>query len=217
MDERAQDEPERGREWARDLVAGLTAAEEVDRALAAALDPHPDLQAENDDRRARAVHAAAMGLGPAGCAAAAGIPEALLAGWRAQDPAFEAALAAATALSAAHRGPARGRIGALGLRLFLQSVARGAHAGTAAAIIGLRSDQLLRLRRANPLVAALVDAAVQQARGLRGGERRPKRAPAYRLVTLRDPASPREPVRPPPDAPDRPPEPEQPPEPDAPN
>ncbi|MFH7598256.1 hypothetical protein WDV06_24645 [Streptomyces racemochromogenes] len=189
MDERAQDEPERRREWARELVAGLTAAEELDLALAAVLDPEPDLLAENDARRARAVHAAAMGLGPAGCAAAAGIPEALLAGWRARDPAFEAALAAATALAAAHRVPARGRTSALGLRLFLQSVARGASAGTSAAIVGLRSDQLLRLRRANPLVAALVDAAVQQARGLRGGERRPKRAPAYRLVTLRTPPS----------------------------
>ncbi|MFD8148881.1 hypothetical protein [Streptomyces sp. NPDC059708] len=189
MDERAQDEPERRREWARRLVAGLSAAEEADRALAAALDPDPDLQAENSGRRARAVHAAALGLGPAGCAAAAGIPEALLAGWRAQDPAFEAALAAATALAAAHRVPGRGRIGGLGLRLFLQSVARGAHTGTAATTVGLRSDQLLRLRRANPLVAALVDAAVQQARGLRGSDRRPKRAPAYRLVTLRAPAS----------------------------
>lgn len=66
-------------------------------------------------------------------------------------------------------------------------MARGAHTGSAASSVGLRSDQLLRLRRANPLVAALVDAAVQQARGLRGGERRPKRTPAYRLVTLRDP------------------------------
>ncbi|MFF2193648.1 hypothetical protein [Streptomyces sp. NPDC058157] len=198
MDERAQDEPERRRAWARELVAGLAAAEDLDRALAAVLDPDPDLQAENGVRRARAVHAAAMGLGPAGCAAAAGIPEALLAGWRAQDPAFEAALAAATALAAAHRVPGRGRTSGLSLRLFLQSVARGAHAGTAAAIVGLRSDQLLRLRRANPLVAALVDAAVQQARGLRAGERRPKRTPAYRLVTLRDRTPPHQ------DEPDRP-------------
>ncbi|MCF3180880.1 hypothetical protein IPZ70_13195 [Streptomyces polychromogenes] len=197
MEERAQDDPERRRAWARELVAGLTAAEDADRSLAAVLDPEPDLQAENDARRARAVHAAAMGLGPAGCAAAAGIPEALLSGWRAKDPAFEAALAAATALAAAHRGPARGRISGLGLRLFLQAVARGAHVGTAASIVGLRSDQLLRLRRANPLVAALVDAAVQQARGLRGGDRRPKRAPAYRLVTLRAPAPGREAPDPP--------------------
>ncbi|KJY27563.1 hypothetical protein VR44_27240, partial [Streptomyces katrae] len=61
MDERAQDDPERRRAWARELVAGLTAAEDADRALAAVLDPEPDLQAENDARRARAVHAAAMG------------------------------------------------------------------------------------------------------------------------------------------------------------
>ncbi|MEU8434876.1 hypothetical protein AB0F18_18530 [Streptomyces sp. NPDC029216] len=207
MDERAQDEPERRREWARELVASLTAVEDVDRALAAVLDPEPDLQTENSGRRARAVHAAAMGLGPAGCAAAAGIPESLFARWRDQDPAFEAALAAATALAAAHRLPARGRIGGLGLRLFLQSVARGAHAGTAASIVGLRSDQLLRLRRANPLVAALVDAAVQQARGLRGNERRPKRAPAYRLVTLRGPAHARETGRRRPQGPDIPEEP----------
>ncbi|MFD8981892.1 hypothetical protein [Streptomyces sp. NPDC059564] len=186
MDDQAQEPSGDRRQWAAAVLAGLAAAEGIDQALVTALDPHPDLRAENGVRRARAVHAAALGLGPAGCAAAAGIPEAMLAGWRAHDPAFDAALTSASALAAAHQVAVPGKLGGFGLRLLIQSVARGAHAGTAAAALGLRSDQLLRLRRANPQVSALLDAAVQQARGLRGSERRPRRGHAYRLVQVSD-------------------------------
>ncbi|MFE3764452.1 hypothetical protein ACFXPI_22135 [Streptomyces sp. NPDC059104] len=195
MDEQEQDASGDRRQWAAAVLAGLGTAEDIDRTLATALDPHPDLSAENSVRRARAVHAAALGLGPAGCAAAAGIPEPMLAGWRAHDPAFDAALAAASALAEAHRVGAPGKVGGFGLRLLLQSVAKGVHAGTAAAIVGLRSDQLLRLRRANPQVSALLDAAVQQARGLRGNDRRPRRGHAYRLVHVSDAAPPEETAR----------------------
>lgn len=191
MDGQPQDPSGDPRQWAAAVLTGLGAAEDIDQALATALDPHPDLRAENGVRRARAVHAAALGLGPAGCAAAAGIPEAMLAGWRAHDPAFDAALAAASALAAAHQVATPGKLGGFGLRLLIQSVARGVHAGTAAAAVGLRSDQLLRLRRANPLVSALLDAAVRQARGRRGTERRPRRGHAYRLVHVSD-ADPRD-------------------------
>ncbi|MCX5197429.1 hypothetical protein OOK31_26630 [Streptomyces sp. NBC_00249] len=184
MDERVRDEPGPRRHWARTALAGIEAAEETEDALAQALDPHPDVQAENNVRRARAVHAAAMGLGPAGCAAAAGVPEAMLAKWRAQDPAFDTALTAASALAGAHQVAAPGKVSGLGLRLLLQAVARGVHTGTAATYAGLRSDQLLRLRRSNPLVSELVDVALQQARDRRGSRRRPRRTPTYRLVSI---------------------------------
>ncbi|MEU9182873.1 hypothetical protein AB0C90_40055 [Streptomyces sp. NPDC048550] len=44
-----------------------------------AIHGRPDHTAETEHRRANALHAAAMGLGAAGCAAAAGITESLLA------------------------------------------------------------------------------------------------------------------------------------------
>ncbi|MER5810716.1 hypothetical protein ABT143_21430 [Streptomyces sp. NPDC002033] len=186
MDDQARDATEDRGPWAAAVLAGLAAAEDIERTLADALDPRPDLRAENGVRRARAVHAAALGFGPAGCAAAAGIPEAMLARWRAQDPAFDTALTSASALAPAHQA---GGIGGFGLRLLLQAVARGVHAGSAAAIVGLRPDQLLRLRRANPRVSALLDAAVRQARGRRGTERRPRRGHSYRLVQVADAGS----------------------------
>ncbi|MFJ9341857.1 hypothetical protein ACIRP0_21530 [Streptomyces sp. NPDC101733] len=187
MNEQAQDGAGRGREWARTVVSDLGSAEAAERALTGALGPHPGLQAENSVRRAYAVHAAAMGMGPAGCAAAAGISETLLTHWRDRDPAFETALTSARALAESHAVAGQGKVSGFGLGVLLRAVGRGMHAGVAASVVGLRPDQLLRLRRTNPQVGALVEAAVQQARGLRGSERKPKRAPAYRLVTVGEP------------------------------
>ncbi|MFG2620818.1 hypothetical protein ACGFXC_24710 [Streptomyces sp. NPDC048507] len=189
MDDQERDAERERRQWAAALVAGLGAAEDIERTLAAALDPRPDLSAENGVRRARAVHAAALGFGPAGCAAAAGIPEAMLARWRVRDPAFDGALTAASALGPAHQA---GGIGGFGLRLLLQAVAGGVRASSAAAMAGLRPDQLLRLRRANPQVSALLDAAVRQARGRRGKDRGTRPGHSYRLVQVPD-AGPRKP------------------------
>ncbi|MCY0939877.1 MULTISPECIES: hypothetical protein [Streptomyces] len=168
--------------WAKDFIDLLVTEDDVDWALPAAIHGHPELSAETSQRQAHAVHAAAMGLGHAGCAAAAGVSQSLLDRWR-TEPAFEQALTAATAMAAAN-APRPGQINSYGLRILLRSLARHTPVGAAAATIGLTRRQLERIRRANPTVNSLIEAAILHGRG------RPARGPAYRLVHRSDSAPP---------------------------
>ncbi|MCJ0874459.1 hypothetical protein [Streptomyces sp. AP-93] len=167
-------------EWAKLLIAELASSPDIDEALTTAVHGRRNLAAETNLRRANALHAAAMGLGPAGCATAAGVSESILASWR-KDPSFDNAMASASALAVAHEVAPRGRINGLGLHLVLRSILQGAFLGTAAASIGLRSDQILRIRRENPLIDSLIETAVAQGR-VRRPKRRLKHPFSYRLV-----------------------------------
>ncbi|MFD7434055.1 hypothetical protein [Streptomyces sp. NPDC059861] len=64
--------------WADGVLARIDAQQGIDDELLAALGRGPSLREETLARMAEAVRAAALGLGPAGCAAAAGVPERLL-------------------------------------------------------------------------------------------------------------------------------------------
>ncbi|MFF3861326.1 hypothetical protein [Streptomyces sp. NPDC002209] len=183
------EEAGRPEERAGDLVAQLTSSDHIEQTLISAIHGRPDHTAETDLRRANALRAAAMGLGPAGCAAAAGITESLLANWRSSDTTFDTAMSAAAAMAGAHKVTPPGQANAFGLRILLQSIAQGIHVGTAAAAVGLRRDQLTRMRRNNPAVDKLLDAAILQGRTVQAGPRsnRRRRASGYRLVTRAEP------------------------------
>ncbi|MFF4321146.1 hypothetical protein [Streptomyces sp. NPDC001568] len=118
-----------------------------------------------------------MGLGPAGCAAAAGISEALLAGWR-KDASFDKALQAAFAMADAHQVAPRGRINGFGLGVLLRCLAQGVRLGPAAAVVGLTPAQLKRLRKANTELNSLIETAILQ------GRRHNTPGRNYRLVQL---------------------------------
>ncbi|MFE5969632.1 hypothetical protein [Streptomyces sp. NPDC056463] len=192
MKQPTSEEAGQRREWAECLVAHLNSPHHLEQTLIIAIHGHPDHAAETNHRRAQALHAAAMGLGPAGCAAAAGITESLLASWRKNDPAFDTAVSAAAAMASAHNVAPHGQTNAFGLRLLLRSIAHGIHVGTAAAAVGLRRDQLTRIRRNNPTINSLLDAAIRQGRTRRPGlhsKRRARRSYAYRLVTRAEPSA----------------------------
>lgn len=179
--------------WADGVVAGLDAQEDVDRSLLRALRVDPSLREETAVRRADAVRAAALGLGPAGCAAAAGVSERILLNWQAREAPFAAAMAAAARLAA--REAERARLvaapagpGAAALRVVLKAVRDGAAQPSAAVLGGWSEGSFLRLRRRSPEVAALL-AAARRARtrsrkaGRRGGAREGR---GYRLVRVDD-------------------------------
>jgi hypothetical protein len=168
--------------WADGVLARLGAQREADHALRLALPGEPSLREETAARMAEALRAAALGLGPAGCAVAAGVSERLLLNWQRRDGAFAAA------------GPAgRPPLTPLALRVLLTAVRAGALNETAAALIGMSGRAFYRLRRESPEIAALV-AAARRSRPRRSGRRRrpghedPWR---YRLVRLDPPAGPR--------------------------
>lgn len=179
--------------WADGVVAGLDAQEDVDRSLLHALGEHETLRAENAVRRADAVRAAALGLGPAGCAAAAGVSERLLLNWRAREPAFAAALDAAARMAALEAERARlvsapTGPGAAGLRVVLRAVRGGVAQPEAAALGGWSERSFLRLRRQSPEVAALLAAARRARARARRAERRggSRGGRGYRLVRVDD-------------------------------
>ncbi len=147
--------------WARSVVAGLvTPPETIDHTLVSVLHGTAVLSEENALRRADAIRAAALGLPPAACAAAAGISEALLSDWREQDPSFHAAMASVQAMAQAHgrHGDEPG-FSAPELRLVLSQVASGSTLAAATALVGYSTAVLRRLRSRNPLVNALVNAS----------------------------------------------------------
>ncbi|MFH8793513.1 hypothetical protein [Streptomyces sp. NPDC017941] len=163
--------------WADGVVADLDAQEDVDRSLLRALYVDPSLREETAVRRADALRAAALGLGPAGCAAAAGVSERILLNWQTQEPAFAAAMAAAARLAA--REGERARLvaapagpGAAALRVVLRAVRDGAPQPSAALLGGWSERSFLRLRRRSPEVAALLAAARRARARARRAERR---------------------------------------------
>ncbi|MEV6570049.1 hypothetical protein [Streptomyces sp. NPDC051577] len=173
--------------WAEHAIDALDAGYEANRSLGEALDTTGDLRAENAQRRADAVRAAAMGLPPAGCALAAGISERMLAVWQGADPHFNAAMATAQALAHAHglTGSAA-PTSPFALRLLLRAVRSGAGILAAAEQLGIPRHRLRKLRE-RPQVAALVLAA--QSIGRKPTPRRSKPY-AYRLVRTSRPQSP---------------------------
>lgn len=172
---------------AEHVVSCLDGRDDTDWTLHEAVRGTHDLAAETNERRARAVHAAAMGLGPAGCAAAAGVSEAMLSSWRAQNPLFGAALTSAAAMAAADRVAEPGRLTGMSLGLLLQTIVRGTGVKAAAAAVNLRYDQLRRLRERNPEVDRLVHAAVSRARSRRAPKPR-KPVFTYRMIRDGEPA-----------------------------
>ncbi|MEU8775414.1 hypothetical protein [Streptomyces sp. NPDC048606] len=166
---------------AEQTVTALDTRVDADWALHTAVHGAHDLIAENHERRARAVHAAAMGLGPAGCAASAGVSEALLASWRAKSPVFDAAMASATAFASVEKVATPGRLSGMSLGLLLQVVARGTAMAKAVGVVGLTAEQLRRLRERNPDVDQLVRAAMGQSFSRRAATRG-KRTSHYRLI-----------------------------------
>ncbi|MET9700882.1 hypothetical protein ABZY31_28760 [Streptomyces sp. NPDC006529] len=187
MNNPAPEEADRLQVWAERVVDRLVGTDDVDQELITAVHGQPDLTAETAVRRAHALHAAAMGLGPAGCAAAAGTSESLLAHWR-RDPVFDTAMTAAAALAGGRAGAGAGRVAPQGpltgfaLGILLRSLARDGHLGTAARAAGLTREQLTRMRRSNATVNGLVEAAVRRARVRHTAERGHKRGYGYRLV-----------------------------------
>ncbi|WP_157882446.1 hypothetical protein [Streptomyces silvensis] len=179
--------------WADGVVADLDAQEDVDRSLLRALQVDPSLREETAVRRADALRAAALGLGPAGCAAAAGVSERILLNWQAQEPSFATAMAAAYRL--AEREGERARLvaaptgpGATALRVVLRAVRDGTAQPSAALLGGWSERSFLRLRRRSPEVAALLAAARRARVRARKAERRggSRGGRGYRLVRVDD-------------------------------
>ncbi|MFD3806899.1 hypothetical protein ACFWTC_25605 [Streptomyces sp. NPDC058619] len=172
-----QDAGQPAQGWADSVLDRLDVADTLDRTLITAIHGYEDLAGETHQRRANAVHAAAMGLGPPGWAAAAGISESLLAEWR-RDPVFDHALTTAAAMAGADRADRAGQLNGVGLRLLLLSLAQGASLSRSATVVGLSLRQVHRIRRSGTAVSSLIDAAI-----LRGRSRRAhKPASGYRLV-----------------------------------
>lgn len=171
------------RDWAERVVACLDGRDDTDWTLHEAVRGTHDLTAETNERHARAVHAAAMGLGPAGWAAAAGVSETMLSSWRARNPLFDAALTSAAVMAAADRVAEPGRLTGMSLGLLLQTIVRGTGVKAAALAVNLRYDQLRRLRERSPDVDRLIHAALTRARA----RRTPKpRKPAFTYRVIRD-------------------------------
>ncbi|WP_161624954.1 hypothetical protein [Streptomyces spectabilis] len=176
--------------WADGVVAGLDAQEDVERSLSRALRGEPSLREETAVRRADALRAAALGLGPAGCAVAAGVSHRMLRTWQEQDPAFAAAMTAAVELAERERERAARAeteapgLGPAALRVVLKAVREGSVQSAAAALGGWSEQSFLRLRRKSPEVAALL-AAARRARAKKADRRgRPRFERGYRLVRV---------------------------------
>ncbi|MFD9522495.1 hypothetical protein [Streptomyces sp. NPDC059979] len=185
MKGQARTESNHAHGWAERTVTQIHAPSVhafVDDTLTSAVYGTQNLRAETNMRRANALRAAAMGLGSAGCAAAAGITESLLANWRAHDPAFNEAMEAVSTMAATNRVAPNGQINGYGLRFLLQALARGASLGRAAATVNLRRGQLTKLRQENAAIDELIKAAVLQGRNRQRDPRRHKHAYSYRLV-----------------------------------
>ncbi|MFD4129663.1 hypothetical protein ACFXKK_06925 [Streptomyces globisporus] len=171
--------------WAEAVVAGLDGARAAECALADALRPAMSVKEENAQRRAEAVRAAAMGLGAAGCASAAGVSERLLASWRAEDPVFDAALSAARSLAHVHGVVPDVAANPAVLRVALDAILRGVPFIEAGALVGVKRDTFYRLRRGNPHLGALFGAAQNlRRRSVSPGRQRKTGRKGYRLVRL---------------------------------
>ncbi|MEO3977975.1 hypothetical protein [Streptomyces sp. CAU 1734] len=189
MDERGAISANRLEAWADGVLGRLDAQEEADRSLLHALPREPTLREETTARMADALRAAALGLGPAGCAVAARVSERLLLNWQRQDAAFAAAMAAAAELAPAGEN-GRPPLSPLALRVLLRAVRGGALHGSAAALIGMSGRAFYRLRRDSPEIAALV-AAARRSRPKKSGRRgRPGHEEHWRYRLVRVDTSP---------------------------
>ncbi|MFI5652488.1 hypothetical protein ACIA71_14835 [Streptomyces anulatus] len=188
---------ERPDAWAEAVVAGLEAGRVAERALTEALRPAMSLKEEKAQRRAEALRAAAMGLGPEGCASAAGVSTRLLASWRADDPVFDAALSAARSLAYVHDVVPDVATNPAVLRVALDAILNGVPFVSAGALVGAKRDAFYRLRRGNPRLGALFGAAQNARRRTMPPARRKKaELKGYRLVRIDAPkASRADPVR----------------------
>lgn len=188
---------ERPDAWAEDVVAGLEAGRAAERALAEALRPAMSLKEEKAQRRAEAVRAAAMGLGPEGCASAAGVSTRLLASWRAEDPVFDAALSAARSLAYVHDVVPDVATNPAVLRVALDAILSGVPFVSAGALVGAKRDAFYRLRRGNPRLGALFGAAQNaRRRTMPPAWKKKAELKGYRLVRIDAPkASRADPVR----------------------
>ncbi|MBG0857031.1 hypothetical protein I2W78_35575 [Streptomyces spinoverrucosus] len=177
--------------WADGVLARIDAQQGLDGELLAALGRGPSLREETLARMAEAVRTAALGFGPAGCAAAAGVSERLLLNWQEHNPSFAAAMSGARALARSHGSDGDGDDAprppaSAALLVLLQAIRTGAQHASAAALAGMPRAALNRLRKERPKVDALVLAARRA---------RPKRADrrgsstyehGYRLVRIDD-------------------------------
>ncbi|MEW9519778.1 hypothetical protein [Streptomyces tubercidicus] len=181
MNEQPADQSSQYQRWADSVVAGLQATTETDQALIRALHGAAVLSEEIAFQRADAIRAAALGLPPAACAAAAGISAGLFADWCARDPAFRSAVDSAKALADTHGSGAA--VSAGGLRLVLNAIKGGASFADATALIGVSLLQFRRLREENPKIHALVDAASSMRRRQKTGSAKKRSThKGYRLV-----------------------------------
>ncbi|MEU2071285.1 hypothetical protein [Streptomyces anulatus] len=176
---------ERPDAWAEAVVAGLETGRAAERALTEALRPAMSLKEEKAQRRAEAVRAAAMGLGPEGCASAAGVSMRLLASWRAEDPVFDAALSAARSLAHVHDVVPDVATNPAVLRVALDAILSGVPFVSAGALVGAKRDAFYRLRRGNPRLGALFGAAQNVRRRTMPPARKKKaELKGYRLVRI---------------------------------
>ncbi|MFI9612831.1 hypothetical protein ACIHCM_14360 [Streptomyces sp. NPDC052023] len=180
--------------WADGVLARIDAQQGLDGELLAALGRGPSLREETLARMAEAVRAAALGFGPAGCAAAAGVPERLLLNWQDHNPSFAAAMSGARALAQSYASEVNGAArppGAVALLVLLQAIQAGAQHASAAALAGMPRAALYRLRKERPKVNALILAA-RRARSRRTARRGVSAYEhRYRLVRVDDvPANP---------------------------
>ncbi|NNN30947.1 hypothetical protein HLK59_11315 [Streptomyces sp. S3(2020)] len=177
--------------WTDGVLERLVAQDDLDADLLAALGRSPTLREETLTRMAEAVRAAALGLGPAGCAVAAGVPERLLRNWQAHNPSFAAAMAAASTLARLHTPGGNGKPAPLtpaALRVLLRAVRAGARHAPAAEAAGVTLNALNGLRRQHPTLNALILAA-RRARPKRGDRRGVSAFEhRYRLVRVDDTA-----------------------------
>ncbi|MFE2145648.1 hypothetical protein ACFXA3_28615 [Streptomyces sp. NPDC059456] len=141
------------------VVEWLGARDRVERALESSLGGLPCERDETVSRMADVLQATARGLGPEAAAVWAGVPDRVLQGWLAGDPAFAAALEAAAALAAAHGLEAGGSTTPAMVRVVVLALSRGATWPEALAVAGFAHRSFRRLSDAHPLLAALVEAA----------------------------------------------------------
>ncbi|MFG3660993.1 hypothetical protein [Streptomyces sp. NPDC047706] len=153
--------------------ACIDAQQGLDDELLAAPGRGPSLREETPARMAEAVRAAALGFGPAGCAAAAGAPERLPLNRQVRNPSFAAAMSGARALARSHGCEANGadvRRAPSRCRCCSRRFGRARSIPVAAALAGTPRAALCRLRKERPKVSAPILAA-RRARSSRTGRR----------------------------------------------
>ncbi|MFD5637407.1 hypothetical protein ACFWJM_25155 [Streptomyces sp. NPDC127077] len=173
-----QDPVEAGR-----VIAWLQDRGAVERALQASLGGLPSARDATLASMGDVLQATARGLGLEAAAVWADVPEPVLKGWIDKDPAFAAALYAATALAASHGVKQDKQPTSAMLRVLLVAMSNGATKLDAIELAGFRDSRLRALARASSTFKTLLDTA-----------RRARPLPA-RESGVRGPGRPRHPGR----------------------